>query len=212
MNELKQYGIIPIGFKTIANKLSSYKSPKDKVSKFEKSGHLIRLKKGLYIVSPDITNQSISKELIANHLYGPSYISLESALSYYGLIPERVYGVSSVTFKRKKGYSTAMGNFEYFTVPEKYFPVGISQKVVENKYAYLMASPEKALCDLIVTRSGIRFQSVKAVKEFLIQDLRIDFEVLQKWDVSIVEECCKHGYKKVELLLLNKFLKNEFDI
>ena len=212
MQELKQFGIIPIDFKTIANKLSSYKSPKDKVSKLEKSGQLIRLKKGLYIVSPDITNQSISKELIANHLYGPSYISLENALSYYGLIPERVYSTRSITAKRKKNYNTPLGNFEYVTVPEKYFPIGISQKIIQNSYAFLIASPEKAICDLIVTKSGIRFQSLKAIREYLMLNLRIDFDIIPKWDLAIIDDCRKHGYKKVELQLLSKLLENERNI
>lgn len=210
--ELKQFGIIPIEYNSIGNMLFAYKSPKDKVSKLERSGQLVRLKKGLYVVSSEVSNQSLSNELIANHLYGPSYISLESALSYHGLIPERVYGISSVTFKRKKSFLTSMGKFDYFTIPEKYFPIGISQIVVENKYAFLIASPEKAICDLIVTRPGIRFQSIKAVREFMIQDLRIDFEAHQKWDVSIVNECVQHGYKKVELNLLSKFLENELNI
>ena len=152
MQELKEFGIIPVDFKTISSKLSLYKSPRDKVSRLEKSNILIRLKKGLYIVSPDITNQSISKELIANHLYGPSYISLENALSFYGLIPERVYTTLSVTSKRKKSYNTPYGVFEYITVPIKYFSIGISQEIVQNSYEYLIATPEKALCDLIVTK------------------------------------------------------------
>ncbi len=212
MQELKQFGIIPIDFKTISSKLTLYRSPGDKVSRLEKSGHLIRLKKGLYIISPDISNQSISKELIANHLYGPSYISLENALSFYGLIPERVYSTLSITSKRKKSYNTPLGDFEYITVPVKYFSIGISQDIVQNSYAYLIATPEKALCDLIVTKSGIRFQSLKAVKEYLVQDLRVDFDVIKKWDLTIIDECIKYGYKKVELRLLSKFMEYECSI
>jgi predicted transcriptional regulator of viral defense system len=212
MQELKEFGIIPVDFKTISSKLSHYKSPRDKVSNLKKSNQLIRLKKGLYIVSPDITNQSVSKELIANHLYGPSYISLETALSFYGIIPERVYSTLSVTFKRKKRYSTPLGIFEYRTVPVKYLSIGISQKIVQNSYAYLMASPEKAICDLIVTKSGIRFQSLKAITEYLMNDLRVDLDVIEKWDLTIIDECIKYGYKKEELRLLRNFIKNECSI
>jgi len=209
MQELKEFGIIPVDFKAISSKLSLYKSPGDKVSSLEKSNILIRLKKGLFIVSPDITNQSISKELIGNHLYGPSYISLENALSFYGLIPERVYTTLSVTSKRKKSYNTPLGVFEYITVPVKYFPIGISQEIVQRSYAYLIATPEKALCDLIVTKSGIRIQSLKALNEYLVQDLRVDFDVIKKWDLTIIDDCIKYGYKKVELRLLRKFIENE---
>ncbi|MEA1875757.1 MAG: hypothetical protein U9N86_02730 [Bacteroidota bacterium] len=212
MYELEQYGVIPIDYKTIVNKLFSYKSPKDKISKLEKSGYLIRLKKGLFVVSPDITNQTISKELIANHLYGPSYISLEDALSYYGLIPERVYVTRSITTKRSKVYSTPLGDFEYVRVPEKYFSVGLSQQIIQNSYAYLMAGPEKALCDLIITKSGIRFQSLKAIREFIIEDLRMDIDLIKKWDITIISDCIQYGYKKTELEFLRKFLKNECNI
>jgi predicted transcriptional regulator of viral defense system len=212
MQELKEFGIIPVDFKTISNKLSQYKSPRDKVSSLEKSNHLIRLKKGLYIVSPETTKKSISKELIANHLYGPSYVSLETALSFYGIIPERVFNTLSVTTKRKKIYHTPLNDFEYKTVPDKYFPIGISQKVIQNSYAYLIATPEKALCDLIVTKSGIRFQSSKAISEFIIQNLRVDLDVIKQWDVTIINECIKYGYKKTELQLLKNFITHECNI
>lgn len=212
MNDLKQFGVIPVDIKTISSLLAQYKSPVDKVSRLEKDGHLIRLKKGLYVVSPELSNLPISKELIANQLYGPSYISLESALSFYGLIPERVYMVLSVTSKRKKIYITPLGEFDFVKVPDKYYSIGIVQKVIENSYAYLIASPEKALCDIITTKSGIRIQSLKALKNLLLDDLRIDFSINKKWDVSIVNECIKYGYKKSELQLLSKFIGDECSI
>lgn len=212
MNELKQFGVIPVDFKAISSLLTQYKSPKDKVSRLEKDGYLIRLKKGLFVVSPEFSNNTISKELIANQLYGPSYVSLESALSFYGLIPERVFSVLSVMPKRKKIYSTPLGEFEFMTVPEKYFSIGIVQKVIENSYAFLIASPEKALCDIIMIKSGIRFQSLKALKIYLLDDLRIDFDAIKTWDFTIINECVKFGYKKTELQLLSKFIENEFFI
>jgi len=212
MQELKEFGIIPVDYKTISSKLSHYKSPRDKVSSLKKSNQLIRLKKGLYIVSPDVTNQSVSKGLIANHLYGPSYISLETALSFYGIIPERVYTTLSVTSKRKKRYNTPLGIFEYRTVPVKYLSIGISQEIVQNSYAYLLATPEKALCDLIVTKSGIRIQSLKAITEYLGNDLRADLDVIEKWDLTIIDDCIKYGYKKEELRLLRNFIENECSI
>jgi predicted transcriptional regulator of viral defense system len=212
MQVLKEFGIIPVDFKAISSKLSQYRSQRDKVSNLNKSNLLIRLKKGLYVVSPDFTNQKISKELIANHLYGPSYISLETALSFYGMIPERVYATLSVTAKRKKRYDTPLGIFDYKTVPAKYFSIGIVQKIIQDSYAYLIAAPEKALCDIIVTRSGIRIQSLNAITEFLMEDLRIDIDVVEEWDLSIITECIKNGYKKKELEWLKKFIEYECSI
>ncbi|MCD4729101.1 MAG: hypothetical protein K8R74_00760, partial [Bacteroidales bacterium] len=100
----------------------------------------------------------------------------------------------------------------YITVPIKYFSIGISQKIIQNSYAYLIATPEKALCDLIVTKSGIRIQSLKAIKEYLVQDLRVDFDVIKKWDLTIINECIKYGNKKAELRLLSKFMEYECSI
>jgi len=69
----------------------------NKISELEKSGKIIRLKKGIYVVSPKESGKLLSMELIVNHLYGPSYVSMESALRYYGLIPESVYLMHSAS-------------------------------------------------------------------------------------------------------------------
>ena len=198
----EQYGVIPVDYATILSHFSEFKSPKDKVSRLEKSGKLIRLKKGLYLISPAISRRVISRELVANHLYGPSCISFESALSYYGLIPERVYIMKSATPKRKKEYHTPIGDFTYTTVPEKYFSIGLNQKIVGDSYAYILASPEKAICDMIISTSGLRFQSKKAVHEYLMEDLRIDFDAGIDFNPDVIKECSQSGYKKTELRLL----------
>ncbi|MDR2147080.1 MAG: hypothetical protein LBE91_11535, partial [Tannerella sp.] len=161
-----------------------------------------RIKNGLYII-PDKNNPyTISKELIANHLYGTSYISLETALSHYGMIPERVYTTRSMTTKRAKIFSTPLGNFEYKTVSADYFNIGIRQEIIENQYAFLIATPAKALCDMIVSTPNLRLQSIKAMQKYLTEDLRIDFEVLKTLDKNIVNQCIKVGKKKGELKLL----------
>ncbi len=167
----------------------------------EKRSEIIRLKKDLYVNN----NVAISKELISNHLYGVSYISLETALAYYGIIPERVYAVRSMTTKRAKSFSTPLGNFEYKTVPADYFNIGLRQEIIENQYAFLIASPTKAICDMIVATPNLRIQSVKAMQKYLTEDLRIDVEVLKNLDKEIVRECVEVGKKKNELGLLLDF-------
>lgn len=204
---LAPYGNIPIDYATLVTMLSRYRSPKDKIAAMEKQQLLIRLKKGLFVVAPQEGSTTISRELIANHIYGPSYISLESALSYHQLIPERVYSVRSVTLKRAKKFNTPLGVFDYRTVPMDYFPIGIQQQVTENKTTFLMASPEKALCDMIVLSSRVRLQSVKAMKVYLEEDLRIDLSEKRLWNLQIIQECMEAGKKKMELSLLFKLLK-----
>jgi len=91
MKLLYELGNTPIDFAVVKSIFSDYKSVHNKISELKKSGKLIRLKKGMYIVSPNVSGKLLSEELNANHLYGPSYVSMEFALRYYGLIPESVH-------------------------------------------------------------------------------------------------------------------------
>lgn len=207
MKELMKFGIVPIDYNVLAAALSGYQSPKDKISLLESNGSIIRLKKGLFVVSSEESQQKLSRELVANHLYGPSYISLESALSFYGLIPEKVYTVRSVTSKRAKCFSTQLGNFEYVTIPSDYYSIGVRQEIVNNEYAYLIASPEKAICDMILSTRNFRIQSIKAMQIFLEEDLRIDLSVIKIYNTDIIKSCIEIGVKKTELTQLLKLLE-----
>ncbi|GHU95483.1 hypothetical protein FACS1894156_5140 [Bacteroidia bacterium] len=209
MERLKKLGIIPINKDILYSLYGDLKRPDEKVSELERKGLVIRVKRNLYVVSPKVHNQEISTELVANHLYGPSYVSLESALVYYGLIPERVFTMRSVTTKLHKQYDTPLGHFEYVKVPAQYYPIGVRQEIIDNSYAFLIATPEKALCDKIVTTPNLRLQSVKAMREYLEDDLRIDFSAVENFDLDIIRQCVEVGRKKGELGVLMKFLENE---
>lgn len=204
---LNQFGIIPIDTAALKAALDDYKSPKDKITTLEQSGLLIRLKRGLFVVAPMVHSQPLSKELIANHIYGPSYISLQTALSFYGLIPERVHTVCSMTTKRSSSFINPLGNFDYISVPAAYFAIGIRQEIVNNNYAYLIATPEKALCDMIVETKGLKLQSIKAIQNYLEEDLRVDLSIIEHYDVDIIYQCMELGCKKRELTLLYKLLQ-----
>lgn len=208
MINLDQIRNTPVDYATLVTLLRDYRFPKDKIAAMEKQQQLIRIKKGLFVVAQQEGTSPISRELIANHLYGPSYVSLESALSYHNLIPERVYRVRSVTMKRFKMYDTPLGVFEYRTVSPEYFSIGIQQQVTQDNTAFLIASPEKALCDLIVLSSGLRLQSSKAVKIYLEENLRIDLFENRSWNTEIISQCMEVGKKKTALSQLLKLLKN----
>ncbi|MCB1148794.1 MAG: hypothetical protein KDK48_01395, partial [Chlamydiia bacterium] len=77
--------------------LMDYKNPRDFISRLVKEGELIRLKNGFFVITDKIKESQAPYEQIANLLYGPSYLSLEWALAYYGMIPEGVYVVTSVS-------------------------------------------------------------------------------------------------------------------
>ncbi len=210
MDILKQFGIIPIDFSTLISTLGDYKSPKDKVMRIEEAGYLVRLKKGLFVVTPKVHGQTLSTELIANHLYGPSYVSFESALSFYKIIPERVYTVKSASLKRSKNFTTPLGHFDYIQINPSYYSIGLRQEIYENKYAFVIATPEKALCDMIISTKGIRIQSAKAMQIFLEEDLRVDLSALKNVNLEIIKACATISNKrKPELMLLYNLLSNE---
>ena len=87
-------------------------------------------------------------------------------------------------------------------MPEQYFSIGIRQEIVENQYAFLIATPTKAICDMIVATPNLRLQSVRAMQNYLTEDLRIDIDALQTLDKEIVRQCVEVGRKKTELKLL----------
>jgi predicted transcriptional regulator of viral defense system len=208
MERLKTLGVIPVNTNILYSLYCNLNYPDKKLSDLERLGLIIRVKQNLYVVSPKVHNQEISSELVANHLYGPSYVSLETALSYYSLIPERVYSMRSACMKLYKQYETQLGRFEYVKMPEKYFPIGIHQAIVNNAYSFLIATPEKALCDMIVSSKNLKIQSVKAMREYLEEDLRFEMSALNSFDIHIVRKCLEFGRKKTELTQLLKLLQN----
>jgi|SRR5659263_10251 len=206
MENLKQLGIIPVSYTLLGSLFSGYKSPRNKIANLEIVGKLIRLKRGLYVVSPKESGRLLSTELIANHIYGPSYISMESALRYYGLIPESVHIVRSMTIKRSRDFENSISRFEYIACSEDYYPIGINQKINDD-FSFLIASPEKALCDLIAYTPAIRPRFINALRLYLEEDIRLDMEAFYSMDVKIFSECAEVGKKKNDLNNLIKLLK-----
>ena len=144
--------------------------------------------------------------LLANHLRGPSYVSLESALSYWNMIPERVYEISSVTIKTSKLYKTPAGRFSYQQLKIPYYSYGIINIEHSPKQTMLIASREKALCDKVVLTPKINLRSNKQTKEFLMEDLRMDREALSSLDTKVMELWIKNAPKKSSLKMLIKTL------
>ena len=146
--ELIEIGIIPVTTSIIESLYPELKSANKKVTWLEKQGFIIRLKRGLYVVNPEYSRKTLSSELIANHLYAPSYISMSTALRYYGLVPEAVYVHQSMTVKHSRSFQTPIGGYDYKYISREAFSIGV-RSIHKGDYAFLMASPEKALCDLI---------------------------------------------------------------
>jgi hypothetical protein len=198
---------VPLNRQVMLDMLKDYKRPNDKISELIKGGELIPLKKGLYIsgVKTDLTGPE--PFLIANHLWGPSYISLESAMSYWGIIPERVYEVSSITMKVSKKYKTPIGRFSYRSMPLPYYSFGIRSIELSPAQVALVATPEKALCDKIITTSGLSLRSPSQTLDFLLDDLRIDKEWLHKFNLKELHSWIEDAPKKQSLRMLVKTLE-----
>jgi len=206
MTKLQQFGIVPIDSSILKSVFTDYGFPANKILQLEHNGSLIRLKRGLYTVSPETSGQALSLELIANHLYGPSYVSMETALRFHGLIPERVFEVKSMTTKRGRQFENELSRFTYIEIPSEYYPIGISQ--VTSNQTFLIATPEKALCDLIAYTKGLRIQSLKAMHVYLEEDIRFDTAALTDFDAALIRQCATLGKKSNELTILLKLLKS----
>ncbi len=165
-----KFEIPEIDYQTLMQALSGYAYPRDRVTTLLRSGELVRVKKGLYVTTD--SRDWCSKEVLANLIYGPSYVSLEYALRYHGLIPEAVETVTSVTTQRRKCYDTPLGRFEYEHLPVRSYSFAISYTAVDTRRSYLLATPEKALIDTLTVRTpGLR---TVEIEQHLFENLRVD--------------------------------------
>lgn len=188
-------------YQALMGALSDYASPRDKVTSLLAKGVIIRVKKGLYIFGSEYRKRPYSREILANLLYGPSCVSCEYALSYYGLIPERVETVTSVTSKRNKTFSTPVGVFSYQCLPQVGFSIGMQRVELADGSAFLLAVPEKALADKLYCERGLQLQSQKECLKYVVDSLRIDNSSLQKMDVVLLAKLAvAYRSRRVKLL------------
>ncbi|CAN5456942.1 hypothetical protein BH11CYA1_BH11CYA1_00230 [soil metagenome] len=168
----------------LSSALSSYLAVDQKINELLKSGTIDRVKKGLYVFGHEARQAPLCKESLANLIYGPSCISMEYALSFHGLIPERVETITCVTPKRDKEFNTPIGRFTYRYLNLAKYPHGIEQHWIDRLHPILIASPEKALCDYVVLNDVPEFTNSSSAKAFLLQDLRIDHENWVRFDIK----------------------------
>lgn len=204
---IKEYSEAPISRHLMLELLNDYQRPNDKISELLKSKKLISIRRGLYIVGPELDLPTPEPFLIANHLRGPSYVSLESALSYWNMIPERAYEVSSSTIKTSKWYKTEVGRFSYHQLKTPYYSYGLKCIEQTPRQSMLVASPEKALCDKIVLTPNVNMRSMKQTQEFLMQDLRINREDLISLDTNMMKLWTETAPKSNSLKTLIKTLE-----
>lgn len=202
-DSLNQAGNTPFTPSVLMSLFSNTKQINDKARYLEKEGRIIRLKRGLYVRSTEDGAMPLPL-LIANHIYGPSYVSFHTALRHYGLIPERVYETQSMTIKHGRSFDTQLGRFSYRSCNVEYFPIGIRQ-VQEGEDSYLIATPEKALCDILLKTAGLSIASAKKMESFLLQDLRFDMEALKDFDIDLLKLC--HQKAQVKATTITHLIK-----
>lgn len=146
----------------------NYKDANHKIQALVKKGKLIPLKRGLYE-----TDGAVSGCVLAYEIMGPSYLSFEYALSWHGLIPERVTTYTSAVFGKRKQlkFENQFGVFTYRDVPEQIFPFYYIRETFGNR-PFFIATKEKALCDQLGKISPIR--GLRDFKEYLFDGMRLD--------------------------------------
>lgn len=184
---------------------SAYRSTSAKMNALEKAGEIIRLKRGLYVLQATKYGYPPSAPICSNHIYGPSYLSLQWALSYYGLIPERVNTLTAVTLKHTRSFENQLGYFTYRQVSPSYYPIGITNSTIDGA-SFMIATPEKALCDLIIADTHIPADSLRGLHLYLEEDIRFDMDQLKGLDTSIISACAEQGMKQSTLLNLIKII------
>ena len=188
-------------YQALMGALADYARPRDKVTDLLAKGVIVRIKKGLYIFGEKWRRRPYSREVLANLLYGPSCVSLDSALHYHGLIPERVEAVTSVAPKRASRFTTPVGLFLYSNVPVAGFAVGLGRIELEDGRAFLIAAPEKALADKLRLGLGLGLRTQKECLAYLVENLRIDEAALRNLDVVLLDELTE-AYRSPRVALL----------
>lgn len=187
---------------SLMDQLSSYASPKARLTRMLKSGKLIQVRRGLYVDDPDTPKQAL-----APLIYGPSYLSFQYALSLYGLIPERVTVLTSASYdkNRDKLFRTPLGEFRYWYLPTGVYPYGLRLEE-EQGLAYMIASPEKALCDAVYKIPSIT--SRKGMESLLLSDWRMEKEALLSLDRGFIGWIAPL-YRRHSLLALASWFEKE---
>ena len=199
VHPLRRFGAVPLARESLDEVLSAYRRPNDKVSEWLREGALQPLRRGLYIISPALRQSPACLPLLANHLVGPSYVSLDFALALYGLIPESVAEITSVTLRPSRVLTNSYGRFTYKHLPLRFYALGQQLGDGPDGVSYLIASPTKALVDRLVLSRNLPLLSQTAMRQWLLEDLRLDEEQLGALSLAEIRRCQATGFKQRQL-------------
>jgi hypothetical protein len=203
---LEEYRNIPVRIQEMDCAFPDCKDLAGKLKRLEEKGEVIRLKRGLYVVAPRISRMELSAGLIANHLYSPSYVSMETALRHYGLIPEAVYETISITTGVARSYQTPLGLYRYIHASTPYYTIGVRMEQ-ETGSCHLMATPEKALCDKIIFTPRLNLRYKEETRRYLEEDLRLDMDAFMEMDVELLKQIAEVARKETMIRQLIKLIE-----
>ncbi|NTD97652.1 hypothetical protein G6M26_08455 [Agrobacterium tumefaciens] len=204
---LKTLSNQPLTHQLLTGLLQDYKRPNDKILSLKSAGLIEPVKKGLYIAGKSLGAQRPENALLANHILGPSYLSMESALAHYGLIPEKVFAVTSMTTKASRKFQTSIGRYTYTNLPLPYYAFGLATISLSEDQQAIMAIPEKALCDKIATTAGITLRSQSSARDYVFGNLRMEEEDLAKFDLDAILSWLENAPKRESLEMLIKMIE-----
>jgi predicted transcriptional regulator of viral defense system len=184
--------------------LRNYSQPRNKIQTLLRTEALIRVKKGIYVFGENVAWGPYCKEHLANLIYGPSAISLEYALSFYGMIPERVEEVTSITLRRNKHFATSVGRFSYRYLSPRKYALGITRCIIAGRNI-LIATPEKALCDILYLSTYL-FKTENSLVQHLYENLRLEKEDIKKLDLELIKSLALQ-YQHPNIDLFFSYLK-----
>jgi len=204
---LRELSNQPLTHQLLAGLLKDYKRPNDKILSLKADGLIEPIKKGLYIVGRFLGSERPESALLANHILGPSYLSMESALAHYGLIPEKVFTATSMTTKASRKFQTKIGLYTYTNLPLPYYAFGLATVSLSKDQQAIMAIPEKALCDKIATTAGITLRSKSSARDYVFRNLRMEEEDLSKFDLNAMLGWLENAPKRESLEMLIKMIE-----
>lgn len=196
----------PLTHQLLAGLLKDYKRPNDKILSLKADGLIERVKKGVYIAGKALGTERPENALLANHILGPSYLSMESALAHYGLIPEKVFAVTSMTTKASRKFQTNIGLYTYTNLPLPYYAFGLATVSLSKDQQAIIAIPEKALFDKIATTAGITLRSQSSARDYVFGNLRMEEEDLAKFDLNAMLSWLENAPKRKSLEMLIKMI------
>jgi len=171
------------------------------------AGELVRVRRGLYCLAQAYRGTPLNLFALAQYIYGPSYISLESALSHHGWIPEAVYTITSTCLGESKTFRTPVGTFSYSTVPQNTLYAAVTRETNDvGGEVTLIARPLKALADYVYV-----YRKNWVTPEPALGSLRIDPEQLADVSPDDIDETMEN-YRSKRVLRFLSGLRREYRV